>query len=226
MPYLKRISVNSAQLVMQVPPWRKALGYVFLTTCLLQTPCHALLVLQVEQVGGGVRVTGTGTANTTALIGELTASAWTSALTDAQIYAGPLAFNDGQVSLYSGLLGPLFFGSDPGVYELPDAMSSGGDLFGILADNGSGSSWIVLPAGYTSGNSLGGSSNFPGLTLAQIGLVPGQQSTWSWGSGPDADSLRLEVVPAPAPLLAVPAGWQVVRSLRRRLRATTAKSPS
>jgi hypothetical protein len=163
---------------------------------------------------------GVGTVNTTSLISEGEDSGWTSALTDAQMYAGPLAFGDGHVSLFSGLAGPLAFGSDPGTYELPDAMGSGGDLFGILADNGSGSSWIVLPAGYVSGAALSGSSSFPGLTLAHIGLAPGQQSTWGWGSGADADSLRLEVVPAPAPFLVLPVGWRLARSLRRRLRAS------
>lgn len=58
----------------------------------------------------------------------------------------------------------------------------------------------------------------PNLSLAQIGLTPGQVSTWSWGSGANADSLRLEVVPAPAPLLGALAAFRMARGLRRRLR--------
>ena len=191
---------------------------VLFFACLFPRPSHGEVLLRVEQVGGDVRVSGSGSAVTTGLTSAGSNFSWTSALTDAQIYAGPLAINDGNVNLYSGLVGPLAFGSDPGVYELPDAAGSGGDLFGILADDGNGFPQLVLPDGYVSGTNLSGSASFPNLSLAQIGLTPGQVSTWSWGSGANADSLRLEVVPAPAPLLGALAAFRMARGLRRRLR--------
>jgi hypothetical protein len=118
----------------------------------------------------------------------------------------------------------LSFGIDSSLYELADPVGSSGDLFGILADNGSGATQLVLPRGYVSNSSLSGVSRFSSLTIAQLGLTPGQLTTWSWGSGANADSLRLEVadsaspVPVPAPLLGLGAAFQMARRLRRRLR--------
>lgn len=194
------------------------LSGVLIVSFLVPQPSQGAVLLRVEQVGSDVQVSGSGSALTTELIGTGSTFSWTSALTDAQIYAGPLAINDGNVNLYSGVVGPLVFGGDPGVYELPDLAGSVGDLFGINANDGNGFPQLVLPAGYISGTSLSGTSSFPNLSLAQIGLTPGQVSTWSWGSGANADSLRLEVVPAPAPLLGALAAFRMARGLRRRLR--------
>ena len=194
------------------------LSGVLIVSFLVLQPSQGAVLLRVEQVGSDVQVSGSGSALTTELIGTGSTFSWTSSLTDAQIYAGPLAINDGNVNLYSGVVGPLVFGGDPGVYELPDLAGSVGDLFGINANDGNGFPQLVLPAGYISGTSLSGTSSFPNLSLAQIGLTPGQVSTGSWGSGANADSLRLEVVPAPAPLLGALAAFRVARGLRRRLR--------
>jgi hypothetical protein len=195
----------------------------FLTPGLLTpAPARAIVTLLVQQVGNDVVITGSGSANTTALTNEGTDNDYTNVLTDAQIYAGPDAFADGSggggdVSLWSDITaGPLAFGSDPSVSENPD--SGTGDLFGILADNGSGASRLVLPSGYSSGTSLSGTSTFTGFTLAQLGLTPGQISTWSWGTGGDADSLRLEVaspVPAPLPIAGAAAAFCHLNRLRR-----------
>jgi hypothetical protein len=182
---------------------------------------HAALLLRVEQIGSDVVVSGSGSANLTDLTSEGFDGLWTNYLTDAEIYAGPNAFNNGFVSLYSGITGPSLFGSDPGVLEVPDAVGSGGDLFGFQAASASsiGANQLVLPISYVSGASLSGSTTFSNRTIAQLGLTPGQVTTWSWGSGTSADSLRLEVVPAPAPLLGGLAALRMARSLRRRHRA-------
>lgn len=182
---------------------------------------HAALLLRVEQIGSDVVITGSGSANLTDLTSEGFANSWTNYLTDAEIYTGPDAFNNGSVSLYSGITGPSLFGSDPGVLEVPDAVGSGGDLFGIQAASASSISanQLVLPISYVSGASLSGSSTFSHRSITQLGLTPGQVTTWSWGSGTSADSLRLEVVPAPAPLLGGLATLRLARSLRRRQRA-------
>jgi len=200
----------------------------FLTLCLpivlTPMPSSASITLRAEQMGPDVVITGSGTANLSGLTFDATDDSWTNTITDSQVYAGPDAFGDGNVSLYSGITGSLAFGIVPGLYEVPDPVGSSGDLFGILADNGSGVTQLVLPFGYSTNSPLGGVSRFSSLTIAQLGLTPGQLTTWSWGSGANADSLRLEVadsaspVPVPAPLLGLGAAFQMARRLRRRLR--------
>ncbi len=198
----------------------------FLTPGLLTpAPARAIVTLLVQQVGNDVVITGSGSANTTALTNEGTNNDYTNVLTDAQIYAGPDAFGDGSggggdVSLWSNITaGPLAFGSDPLVSEPPS--SGTGDLFGIVADyfnSTAGAQRLVLPLGYTSGASLSGTSTFTNITLAQLGFTPGQSSTWSWGTGGNADSLRLEVaspVPAPLPIAGAAAAFCHLNRLRR-----------
>ena len=184
-------------------------------------PSRAVLLLRVEQVGSDVQVTGSGSANTAALTAGNTSTTFTNVFTQVQIYAGPAAFADGNVTFWSGLSGPLLFGSDSLVTELP--FSGSGDLFGILANNGNSISQLVLPAVYGSGSSLSGSSTYSGITLAQLGLSPGQVVTWTWGSGGTADSLRLEVagVPAPLPIAGASCFFACASRLRRRTRGLT-----
>ncbi len=109
-------------------------------------PTQAALLLQVEQLGNDVVITGSGFANTAALMDEGNDNTWTNVLTDNQIAAGPDAFGDGQVNLWSGILGPASFGSDPTFSQNPD--SGSGDLFGIVASNLTPSPQVFLPQGY------------------------------------------------------------------------------
>ena len=191
-------------------------------------PASAIVTLRVQQVGNDVVITGSGSAITTGLTPAGTDNDYTNVLTDAQIYAGPDVFGDGSggggdVSLWSNISsGPLAFGSDPLVFENPS--SGSGDLFGILADNGSGASYLVLPFSYSSGNSLSGTTIFTNFTLADLGLTLGQISIWSWGANATADSLRLEVVapnpvtspvPAPLPIAGAAAIFCQLKRLRR-----------
>jgi hypothetical protein len=194
------------------------------------SPASAIVTLRVKQVGNDVVITGSGLAITTALNPAGTNNDYTNVLTDAQIYAGPDAFEDGSgvgggVSLWSNITsGPLAFGSVPNVTENPS--SGSGVLFGIVADNfesNPGAQRLVLPRNYTSGASLSGTSTFTGFTLARLGLTPGQISTWSWGADATADSLRLEVVdpnpvPAPLPIAGAAAVFCRLKRLRRRSR--------
>lgn len=201
---------------------------------LATSPAGAIIQLKVQQVGGNVVVTGSGTANTTGLTAAGSDNDYTNVLTDTQIYSGPHAFGDSSgagadVSLWSGLSGPLLFGSDPSVSENPcdptivGCSGGSGDFFGIVADNFAstiGAQRLVLPLGYSSGASLNGTSTFTGITLAQLGLSAGTTFTWTWGSGATVDSLHLEVsepdpVPAPLPIAGAAATFTGIRRLRR-----------
>jgi len=185
-------------------------------------PASAIVTLRVQQVGNDVVITGSGSANTTALTLAGTGNDYTNILTDAQIYAGPAAFDNGSVSLWSNISsGPLAFGSDSNLSENPS--SGTGALFGIVANDFGGTPGeqrLVLPLGYISGDDLIGTTTFTGYTLASLGLTPGQINTWSWGADATADSLRLEVdpVPAPLPIAGAAAVFFRLKRLRRRSR--------
>jgi hypothetical protein len=191
-------------------------------------PAKALVTLKVLQVGPDVVVNGRGSAKTAGLTSVGTEAAWTNVLSPVQVYAGPAAFSDGNVSLWSNLSGPSSFGSDPAVFEYPDPGStlSFGKLFGILTSSNPADIRLVLPSTYVSGTTISGRTTYTNLTLAQAGLTAGQTYTWSWGSGPTADSLELQIdptpVPAPLPIAGAAAAFHSVQRLRRRLRPARA----
>ena len=190
---------------------------------------HSAIRLTVKQDGNDVVVIGSGSANIIDLTSSVQDDDYTNALTDYQIHAGPVAYSGDQdtpdvaVDLWSGITGPTIFGTNPNIYETP---SSGflDDLFGIVADNGMGQSLLVLPPNYQSGANLNGTSRFSNITLAQLGLSPGDFS-WSWGTGQNRDSLdlRIEPVPAPLPLAGVPIAWKLAKRMRRASRDRPAK---
>jgi hypothetical protein len=157
-----------------------------------------------------------------------TEATWTNVLSPVQVYAGPAAFSDGNVSLWSNLSGPSSFGSDPAVFEYPDPGStlSFGKLFGILTSSNPADIRLVLPSTYVSGTTISGRTTYTNVTLAQLGLTSGLTYTWSWGSGPTADSLELQIdptpVPAPLPIAGAAAAFHSVQRLRRRLRPARA----
>jgi len=207
-----------------------ALGVIFWPSI----AAHSAIVLTVKQDGNDVVVIGSGSANVNGLTNPTQNDDYTNALTDYQIYAGPVAYTDDQntpdvaVNLWSGITGPNSFGNNPNIYENP---SSGflNDLFGIVADNGSGQSLLVLPLNYQSGTNLDGTSRFSNFTLAELGLSPGVFS-WSWGMGQNADRLDLRIepvpVPAPLPLAGVPIAWKLAKQMRRSSRDSPAKTTS
>jgi hypothetical protein len=193
---------------------RARLGLLFAASFISATPVSAVVLLRVEQVGSDVVVTGSGTANTTALSATAD-NEFTNVLDDGQIYAGPNAFADGSVNRWTTVNGPASFGSNPGVVENPT--SGSGDLVGILAA-AKGGPQLVLPSAYISGASLSGTSTFAGTSLASLGLSPGQTSTWTWGSGANADSFNLEVAADPVPVPLPVAGAAFVFHQFRRYR--------
>ncbi|MFM7086801.1 MAG: hypothetical protein ACKOXO_07425 [Cyanobium sp.] len=205
--------------------WRQPHALLFLASLLLPLiqprPAEAALVLQVSQQGPNVVVLGSGTVNLTGLLTPTDDSAYSNLLSEVEIYAGPDAFANGDVTLWSGLSGGSpTISSVSGLIETPDP-SSNGDLFGIYID--SGTPRLVLPKNYVSDSSLSGSSIFTGLDLANLGLTAGT-ATWTWGNGANADSLELRVdapapasVPAPLPIAGAAISYRFSRRLRRRI---------
>jgi hypothetical protein len=68
--------------------------------------------------------------------------------------------------------------------------ASGGSLFGILP-GGSGRV-VVVPAGYTSGTFISGSTTYTNSTISGMGLTPGTY-TWSWGTGGNVSTMIMTI---------------------------------
>ena len=79
---------------------------------------------------------------------------------------------------------------------------------------------FYLPTTYVSGEALSNTSTYSDKTIAGLGLTPGTY-TWTWGTGPTADSFQLQVeaaTPEPATfgLLTFAAAGMLLAGYRRR----------
>jgi hypothetical protein len=154
----------------------------------LPQDARAAIIVTMDEIGGDVIVTGNGTADLTDL--TLTSSGGAIAVlvpNSDQFTIGA----GGSIDVYTGLSAPGPFG--PGGFVLPTV--SAGDIMGILDV---GSPGLLLPGSYTSGAVLAGSSTFTGHSFGSLGVTPGTY-VWTWGTGPTADSLTLQIGPAAVP---------------------------
>ena len=148
---------------------------------------RAAFIVNVNQVGPDVVMTGSGTLNVAALnhldIGGVVADVHAST---GELIMGPTSTTG--VSVLDSISGPSNFGSG-GFF----AASSG-------SGNAEGVSGNVLLVSQTSG-ALSNTDTYSGKSLASMGLTVGTY-VWTWGSGPDADSFTIKVntVPEPASL--------------------------
>ncbi len=114
------------------------------------------------------------------------------------------------VEEYGTFSGPTNFG--PGGYYVPN--SGAGDLVGVIGRG------FEVPQGYVSGTMLSDSELYFGVTLSYLGMTPGTY-VYTWGSGPTADSLTINIgtVPEPASfsLIAAPIAIAALRRRRRHL---------
>ena len=165
------------------------------------------------EVGNDVVMSGSGTLNLAALAGPITDPS-----PGVFVYPTLSSFLLGEsagIDAYSGdIVFPSQFGSGTGAQG-----DGSGDQFGPVQSLFGFGPEIWVPAGYQSGAPLNASAVFEGETLASLGATPGLY-VWSWGSGTDADSIKLDVkqspVPGPLPWLGAVAtlGWS--RRLRRQ----------
>lgn len=156
---------------------------------------HAAYTAYIYQSGPNVMITGSGSINWTALMHEGDDWVPPGIQPDPDII---LLGAEGNISVYSGTVsGPASIGSGGSAIF---ADTGTGSLAGIQGADG----LIAVPLNYVSGTPLGTSTaTWNGSTIAGLGLVPGTY-TWTWGSGPAADSFTLNVGMAPSSLAAVP----------------------
>ncbi|MBV8782054.1 MAG: PEP-CTERM sorting domain-containing protein, partial [Phycisphaerae bacterium] len=103
-----------------------------------------------------------------------------------------------QVTFYKGVSGPTSFGSG----GVTSVSSGSGNTFGVIGSAGE----LFVPSSYA-GTPVSATDTFTGKTFANLGLSTGTY-TYTWGSGPNADSLTLviEDVPEPTSLTMLGAG--------------------
>jgi hypothetical protein len=169
-------------------------GVAALGFAAVSAPAEASVVIDMSEVGGNVVTTGSGTVDLTDL--SFSSSGSDAGFVFASVGAVAVG-SSGADDLYSGATGPASFGA--GGFIIPFGQS--GDLLGLIANVAPAE--ILVPHGYVSGASLSGSSTYVGQTFASLGLTPGTY-LYTWGSGPTADSLTVQIGPAAIP---EPGSW-------------------
>lgn len=173
-------------------------------------PARAAYTLTLEQVGGNVVATGSGTLD---LAGLTLVQTETSAPPAIIPLGGQILIGSAPASyhIYRLVTGPTSFGGGGDT-----VVSSGsGDDVGISSDDAG----VFVPLDYLSGATLLSTATWDGQTLASLGATPGTY-VWNWGSGPTADTFTLDIgtaaVPEPAGilLLALPLGLVMLLAQR------------
>lgn len=92
--------------------------------------------------------------------------------------------------------GSFNVGFGPGTGDSNFPTASTGNYFGLTAFN----NMLLVPNGYVSGTPLANTTTWSNRTLDNLGLAPlGSSFTYTWGSGPTADSLTINITEVPEP---------------------------
>jgi hypothetical protein len=180
--------------------------YVSCVLLLFATNCWCAIVIDIDQVGADVVATGSGSADTSDLVLQGTYTEDPSVEpSEANIFVGVSA----QIQYYKTVSGPANFGTG----GFTAASSGTGDLFGVEAEFNN----LMLPQSYTSGDPLSGTATWNSTTISNLGLTPGTY-VYNWGSGENADSLTVNIVPEPATigLIGIGLAGMFVRRRRRQ----------
>jgi hypothetical protein len=175
----------------------------------LPLSAHAVITINLQQVGANVVATGSGAVNVTALSVDGVSNS--SQIWPVWFPESLLIIGTGQMSAWFGsITGPANFGTGT---TQTYADSSTGDKIGIAANHD-----VYLPLGYVSGTPVSGTSTWDNSTFASLGVTTGTY-TWNWGNGANADSLVLNIgapVPEPASTALLLSGLLVVGARLRR----------
>jgi hypothetical protein len=164
-----------------------ALGALAVGASLAAAPkAQAAFIATIEQVGADVVVTGSGTIDLAGLA-FLTTNDSVSGIIPDQGAFGIGVPGGSPTAIYTGFSGPTSFGSGAGQHP---SDSGSGDKVALEAGH------LAIPSGYVSGSALSDSSTYDNTTLASLGATPGAY-TWTWGNGANADSLTVQIGPAP-----------------------------
>lgn len=157
-------------------------------TAITLTCAHGAAVITISEQGPNVVVVGTGSFYTEGLSFLYTADPMSGQIQAdvAHVIVGEAAITRADTYNVDFMTGPFLIGSGTNFYI---ADLSSGDCFGLFAGF-----YLTVPTGYVSGDPLASSSTFLGHNLQSLGLSKGSYF-WSWGTGVNADSLTLNIVP-------------------------------
>jgi len=161
---------------------------------------RAGIIMTVTEVGSGVVISGSGTANLAGLTRFSSNNR-----SNSVVWPNTPVFTVGanaSVDIYQSLSGPRSFG--PGLTANSPSGNATGDLFGL--DTNFSALLLMVPANYVSGTTLSGAGTFRDASIASLGMTPGTY-VWTWGAGANADSMTLRIGPSaivPDPSAVVP----------------------
>jgi hypothetical protein len=165
----------------------------FLACQSISSRAAAGVVINIQESGGNVVATGSGTLDLSALTQETPAESPGFIIpAAAAVLVGPIEI----VYEYAIVTGPRNWGP-PGIGA--NASAATGEQFGVGGNN----AIIAVPAGYVSGTPLSGTATWEGQTFASLGVNPGTYN-YTWGTGTSADFLTVIVgqsVPEPTSIM-------------------------
>ncbi len=144
------------------------------------------ILITITESDAGIAIVAEGKANVSALSfgadGLVGNSDFAFHAGSGMVRVGPVAST--RARTYSGLSGPTVLGGNlDGRTVVGD-----GDVVGILAKR----QLLVMPAGYVSGTPVYGTTEYPGLSLGDLGVEEGT-FRWTWGERVNGDSLVVRI---------------------------------
>lgn len=177
----------------------------------LATPARAALTIDIQQFGGDVVASASGSLDLSGL--SLVTSSGSTSIALVYPSAGTIAVGTpGSSTVYTGFstIGSLGSGG----------FTAANSYTGTLTEADKADGYIFLPHNYSSGTQLNGTATWTSTTLSTLGLTAGSSLVYSWSG----DSITVNVLtPVPEPAMAMlPAFgtllllaiWQRRRSLR------------
>ncbi len=175
---------------------------------LASTAAQGAVTIEINEVGGDVVATASGSINTAGF------DSMGSSSPGARVLG--TGFNMDWtcgVAVGAAPTADVYFSAD---FGNPDVCSTGdrfaafdntGTFVGVTATNNSTDA-IYVESGYVSGDPINATSTWTGASYASLGLVSGTY-VYNWGSGADADSLTVIInapttVPPPASAPSIP----------------------
>lgn len=179
----------------------------------LATTCSspASVVINAQPVGDDVVFTGSGTLNLAGLTLAGTGGIALAGFRD-DLFPPILRMRPSSgLTTYVGptLVAPAGFSDLEGIFAQPTFSS--GQVFG--AEYWFSAPGISVPDGYSSGQFLSASMTYSHQSFNSLQLNPGTY-VWHWGSGVNADSMSLNIVPEPSSAFIIGMGSMVLTVLR------------